>query len=527
MKNKIKHFFYLISVCLTIIYIFYRIFFTFPYRLNIISIVLGLILLLTEIWESFDFFIYYYNILSKSSNKKQPINNNLTTFPDLDILIATLNEDESLLSNTITSCLNLNYPKEKLHIYLCDDGHRENIKQLAKRLNINYISRPGNQNAKAGNYNYALSRTYSPYIVTFDADMQPTPEFLNITLPYILNSNEKVGFVQLPQSFNNPDIFQYRFKLYNDIPFEQEYFYHSLQLIKNESNSTVCCGTNTLFSREALQATNGFATGTISEDIATGMLIEAHGYHVIALDNIAAYGQTPIDLDSFLKQRSRWSRGCVQMLKKYKIITLKGLSIRQKLEYLSCVSYWFFGLKRLIFLLAPILFSLFGITVIDCNLLTFLSLWIPTYLTKRFLIDFLEGNKRSSTWNTIYEIILSPVLALNVLKECFNSKPTKFEVTKKNLSNTSNKMSKANLKLFYSHFVLFLLNLLSLIICIIKLTPSTLSLYVLSLFWNTVNCFYLIIAIIFDMRFKNYNFKDFVPNKTKVYKRSSVLKIFV
>ena len=88
-------------------------------------------------------------------------------------------------------------------------------------------------------------------------------------------------------------------------------------------------------------------------------------------------------------------------------------------------------------------------------------------------------------------------------------------------------MSKANLKLFYSHFVLFLLNLLSLIICIIKLTPSTLSLYVLSLFWNTVNCFYLIIAIIFDMRFKNYNFKDFVPNKTKVYKRSSVLKIFV
>ena len=129
------------------------------------------------------------------------------------------------------------------------------------------------------------------------------------------------------------------YKLTNKIPFEQDYFYHSIQIAKNATNSAICCGTNVLFSRKALDDCNGFATNTISEDIATGMLIEANGYKCIALNNVEAYGLAPNDLTAFLKQRSRWARGCIQILKNYKIIGNKGLSFRQKLEYLSFFSY--------------------------------------------------------------------------------------------------------------------------------------------------------------------------------------------
>lgn len=100
-------------------------------------------------------------------------------------------------------------------------------------MNVNYITRLSNKDAKAGNYNNALKHTSSPYMVFFDADMCPTPNFLEIALPYFLsNSNKKIGFVQFPQSFKNPDIFQYRFHLENNIPFEQEYFYNTLQIKK-------------------------------------------------------------------------------------------------------------------------------------------------------------------------------------------------------------------------------------------------------------------------------------------------------
>ena len=311
-NNFLKLSYYFILLVLTLVYIIYRIFFTIPTKLGTLSLILALIVLFVEIWESFDFFVYYLNILSvkKYIPKTPNIDLNQSNCPDIDIFIATLNESPDLLRNTINSCLNLKYPdKNKLHIYLCDDGNRNYIKQLADELNINYLTRTTNKDSKSGNYNSALKKTTSPYIATFDADMAPLPDFLLTTLPYFLSSTQKIGFVQTPQSFTNPDIFQYRFKLEDNIPFEQDYFYHELQIAKNTTNSAVCCGTNTLFSREALNKTNGFATGTISEDIATGMLIESKGYKCIAINDIKAYGTSTNDLDSFIKQRSRWARG--------------------------------------------------------------------------------------------------------------------------------------------------------------------------------------------------------------------------
>ena len=338
---------------------------------------------------------------------------------------------------------------------------------LATKLDINYISRTSNKNAKAGNYNHALQQINSPYIATFDADMAPTPDFIYKTLPFFFEENNKIGFVQLPQSFNNPDIFQYRFKAYNKIPFEQDYFYHSIQIAKNATNSAIYCGTNTLFSREALNSCNGFATKTISEDIATGMLIESNGYKCLALDDIEAYGSSVTDLTGFIKQRSRWARGCIQILKNYKILKNKGLSFRQKLEYLSCISYWFFGLRRMIYLLTPLLFSIFGIIIIDCNLTTFIALWLPAYILKRFTLDILENKKRSSTWNKIYETILTPILFKETLKEFFGFSNTKFEVSPK--YSSSSKMSKTNFKLLISHLLLLSFNIIGLIMCIFKI----------------------------------------------------------
>lgn len=526
-KNLFKFIFYTLTIISTLIYIIYRIFFTLPTTLGAVAVTASILVLIIEIWEFMDFFIYYLNILTvNKKSPKIPDISVLTEYPDIDILIATLNENESILENTINCCKNMNYPdKSKLHIYLCDDGNRSSVKKLCEKLDVNYISRLTNKNAKAGNYNHALSLIQSPFVATFDADMAPTENFLMTTLPFFFKEKDPVGFVQLPQSFVNPDIFQYRFGLENKIPFEQDYFYHSIQIAKNATNSAVCCGTNVLFSRKALDDCKGFATETISEDIATGMLIESKGYKCIALNNVEAYGIAVNDLDGFIKQRSRWARGCIQILKKYHIFNKKGLSLRQKLEYLSCVSYWFFGIRRMIYLLTPLLFSIFGVIIVDCNLATFISLWLPSYILKRFAIDLIEGNKRSSTWNKIYETILTPVLCKEALKEFFGFGNTKFEVSPK--YSPSPKMSKTNLKLAFSHFTLLTLNLIGLLMCIFNISNHGLAIYVLSLVWLTSNIFYLTTSLIFDLRYKPTNVKNFVPNKVKVFKKIATILIFI
>lgn len=525
-KNLFKFIFYTLTILLTFTYIIYRIFFTIPTTLGIIALISSILVLFIEIWESLDFFAYYLNILCvKKTSPKIPDLSNITQYPDIDVLIATINEHESLLKNTITACKNMSYPdKSKIHIYICDDGNRANIKKLAENLGVNYLSRITNKNAKAGNYNHALNHITSPFVATFDADMAPTPNFLLTTLPFFFTGTDEIGFVQLPQSFNNPDIFQLRFKLENKIPFEQDYFYHSIQIAKNATNSAIYCGTNALFSRKALNSCNGFAIGTISEDIATGMMIESKGYKCLALNNVEAYGTAVNDLSGFVKQRSRWARGCVQILKKYNILKNKGLSFKQKIEYLSCISYWFFGVRRMVYLLTPLLFSIFGIIIVDCNLTTFISIWLPTYILKRFTLDIFEGNKRSSTWNKIYETILTPVLCKEVLKEFFGFGNTKFEVTPKSSQNL--KMSKTNKQLLISHLVLLILNILGLIMCLFRIKTSGITVYILSLLWIISNIFYLTISVIFDSRVKCTASANFIPNKISVYKKLSVLGIF-
>ncbi|MBQ5901963.1 MAG: hypothetical protein IIW83_01775, partial [Clostridia bacterium] len=61
-------------------------------------------------------------------------------YPEVDVFIATHNEEEDILFKTANACTYMRYPdKSKVHIYLCDDGNRENVKALADRLGVGYI----------------------------------------------------------------------------------------------------------------------------------------------------------------------------------------------------------------------------------------------------------------------------------------------------------------------------------------------------------------------------------------------------
>mgnify|MGYP000509052001 FL=1 len=140
----------------------------------------------------------------------------------------------------------MDYPNtNKVHIYFCDDGNRKEVCELAKSLNIGYLGLANNKQAKSGNLNNALEHTHSPLVATFDADMIPQHTFLMKTVPYFLlpkyikeddvwrkRTNEeledtksmKIGLIQTPQSFYNPDLFQFNLFAENTIPNEQDFF---------------------------------------------------------------------------------------------------------------------------------------------------------------------------------------------------------------------------------------------------------------------------------------------------------------
>ena len=74
-----------------------------------------------------------------------------TVIPIHSGLICTYNEPLDLLQKTIIASIKLNYPKNKVKIYVCDDGKRNELKNLCKRYKVNYITREDNGGAKARN----------------------------------------------------------------------------------------------------------------------------------------------------------------------------------------------------------------------------------------------------------------------------------------------------------------------------------------------------------------------------------------
>ncbi|MBO4337498.1 MAG: cellulase family glycosylhydrolase, partial [Lachnospiraceae bacterium] len=361
------------SIFLTIIYYCWRLFFSVPVGFGAAAVISNLVLLIVEITGFGESLILYYGLMKMKRYPVPGIEDD--QYPDVDIFIASYNEPEELLKKTINGCLHLKYPdKSKVHIWMCDDNRRANIRQLCEDMGIGYFDRPDNEGAKAGNLNHAMSLTNSPYVVTLDADMIPKSDFLLKTIPYFVDAKLRMkdvkeeeriqlGFLQTPQSFYTPDIFQYALYSERRAPNEQDFFYRTIEVSKTATNSVIYGGSNTVLSRKALEDVGGFYTGSITEDFATGFLIEQKGYVSLATPEPLASGQTPCEYKDHIKQRIRWGRGVIATAKQLHILKSPDMTVEQKLSYLSSVSYWYSSLKTLIYILSPLMFAVFAIPV--------------------------------------------------------------------------------------------------------------------------------------------------------------------
>lgn len=272
MKKNRKKIFLEILLILSTIYIVWR-FFTLPLKNGIISFILGIIVYIIEIVDYISTILFCENLKNEEKEKKLDKINILDNinYPDVDVLILTINESKEILNKTIEACKNLEYPnKENVHIYLCDDGNREEIRKLAEYEKINYINRLKNENFKAGNLNNAIKYTKSKYFAVLDADMIPEKDFLIYCMnEFLTSNNEKLAFVQIPQEFYNYNIIQNRLGVQNNIPDEQSFFYKHIQCAKNKKNTVIYCGTNAIFLKKAILEIGEFATKSITEDIVT------------------------------------------------------------------------------------------------------------------------------------------------------------------------------------------------------------------------------------------------------------------
>jgi cellulose synthase (UDP-forming) len=245
----------------------------------------------------------------------------------------------------------LDYPSHLLTVVISDDGHRQEVKDMARKHGVHY--NPGAQkDAKAGNLNSALAylESASPQatlLLTQDADEVIHPSFLKKTVGYF--NDPSVAFAQTPKDVIAPkgDPFGTRDRI----------FYDALQPGRNGYGAAFACGSGVLWRIDAVKSIGGFVTWNVVEDLTTSYWLHSAGYRSEYHNEKLSVGLAPDDVPGLLKQRGTWAVDTWRLFLFDNPLVKPGLSSAQRLQYLELglfylVSSFFVPLMMLVPLLS-------------------------------------------------------------------------------------------------------------------------------------------------------------------------------
>lgn len=359
-----------------------------------------------------------------------PLPEDTELWPEVDLLIPSYNEPLSVVRYTALAAMNIDWPADKLNVYILDDGKREEFREFCEEAGIGYMTRDDNAHAKAGNINRALERLTAPFVAIFDCDHVPTRSFLQMTMGWF-GRDQQLGLLQTPHHFYSPDPFERNLGQFRIIPNEGELFYGVVQDGNDFWNATFFCGSCAVIRRTALDEIGGIAVETVTEDAHTSLRMQINGWNTAYINIPQAAGLATERLSGHVKQRIRWARGMIQILRTDNPLFAPGLSPAQRLCYFNAMTHFLYALPRLIFLTSPLIYLILFHTNIPGYWAAIFAYALPHLVLSNVTNSRIQGQHRHSFWNEIYETVLAPYIFLPTMMALVNPKLGSFNVTAK------------------------------------------------------------------------------------------------
>ncbi|XP_062194183.1 probable xyloglucan glycosyltransferase 2 [Phragmites australis] len=242
--------------------------------------------------------------------------------PMVLVQIPMCNEKEVYQQSISAACL-LDWPRDKFLIQVLDDSSDESIQMLIKEevskwsqhgVNIIYRHRVLRTGYKAGNLKSAMSCDYVKnyeFVTIFDADFQPSPDFLKKTIPHF-EGNPELGLVQARWSFVNKDE-NLLTRLQNInlcFHFEVEQQVNGVFL-----NFFGFNGTAGVWRIQALEDSGGWLERTTVEDMDIAVRAHLNGWKFIFLNDVKVLCELPESYEAYRKQQHRWHSGPMHLFR--------------------------------------------------------------------------------------------------------------------------------------------------------------------------------------------------------------------
>ncbi len=418
-----------ISILVTSRYLFWRGIETLEFD-TLWQTLLGGGLFLAEVFAGLLMALSYLQTSFPLERKPVPLPADPSLWPTVDVYIPTYNESMEIVRPTVLAAMNMDYPRDRMNVWILDDGRREEFRDFAEEAGCGYIIRPDNNHAKAGNLNHAMQHTQAEFIAIFDCDHAPTRAFLQFTLGWLVRDS-RIAMVQTPHHFYSADPFERNLARQRQVPNEGLLFYGAIQPGNDLWNAAFFCGSCAVIRRSALLEVGGVAHETVTEDCHTSFRMQQRGWHTAYIRIPLAAGLATERLSLHIGQRMRWARGMLQIMRQENTLFARGLTWPQRLCYFIAGFGFLFALPRLVFLTSPLAFLFLGESVIAASPLAILAyagshLFHAVATTAR-----LNGRHRHSFWSEIYEASLAVPLLPVTLLTLWDPRKGKFNVTDK------------------------------------------------------------------------------------------------
>ena len=218
--------------------------------------------------------------------------------------------EESCIRSTVESVLKAEYPS-KVEVVVVNDGSSDATGRIvseiaAKDSRVKLVET--NHLGKALAVNRGVEASSGELIVMLDADSTLEGDALLKFADSL--SDPKVGAASgvIRVAINRNPIVWCQ---------EIEYIYSSMwRYIFDKIGCTYILPGFAAFRRSALLSVDCFSTDTLSEDCDVGLKLRKGGWHLV-MSHAIMYTNVPQTLSGIAKQRIRWGRGTVQVLRKH------------------------------------------------------------------------------------------------------------------------------------------------------------------------------------------------------------------
>ena len=318
--------------------------------------------------------------------------------------------EEQVFRETIQKVYDLNYPKELMQIMaVCRVDDPGTIAEAQAKIdelgdpNVQLVIFNDTPINKPHGLNLALQVSRGDIVTIFDAEDEPHPDILNIINTTMLD--EDVDAIQ-----SGVQLMNHNTKWFCFLNVLEYFFWFKSSLHFFARIGMTPLGGNTVFvRRELMEQLGGWDETCLTEDADLGIRLSlSHArLRILYDDEFVTREETPHTIEQFIKQRTRWNQGFIQILFKGEWLKLEKLSQRLLALYVLILP----EMQAFFALLVPISLIMFFFVKLPLWLamMTFLPLYcfvLDVFIDVAGLHEFLKAHNTKWSWREVGILIV-------------------------------------------------------------------------------------------------------------------------